>query len=80
MVMNYLVMPPKPPSFWRRLALRLKYVWCKTVCAVNGHDLTCAATEGQDPTPEQLARGVAGFFEYAKLYCKRCGYEYKLDD
>ena len=37
------------------------------------HDWTCAAIEGKKPTAEQL-KSIEGFFDYAKMYCKRCGH------
>lgn len=37
------------------------------------HEWTCDAAEGIKPTPEQVAGGVDGFYDYAKMYCKRCG-------
>ena len=37
------------------------------------HDWTCDAAEGIPATPEQLATGIEGFYDYAKMYCKRCG-------
>lgn len=37
------------------------------------HDWTCKAAEGIPPTPEQLAGGIDGFYDYATMYCKRCG-------
>jgi hypothetical protein len=45
------------------------------LCKTNNHCWTCAVEQGQDkPTPEQVAAGVEGFFDYAKMYCKYCGY------
>jgi hypothetical protein len=50
-------------------------LFCKLACWLSGHDWTCAAKEGTRATEEQLQRGVAGFVDYAKMYCKRCGKE-----
>lgn len=36
------------------------------------HDWTSAAQQGIPPTPEQL-KSVDGFWDYATMYCKRCG-------
>ncbi len=48
------------------------------LCFVVGdHDWTSAVNEGFKPTPKQLNDGVAGFNDYAKMYCSRCG---KLSD
>lgn len=44
----------------------------------QNHDWTCAAEQGIEPTPKQLADGVAGFYDYATMYCKRCGTVSKL--
>lgn len=46
-------------------------------CFFIGHDYTCAKEKGINPTKEQLAKGVEGFFDYAKLLCKNCDYESK---
>ncbi len=35
------------------------------------------AEQGIKPTKAQLDGGIAGFFDYARMYCKRCGYVYK---
>lgn len=45
------------------------------LCHILGdHDWTCAVDEGQDkPTQKQIDDGVEGFYDYAKMYCKRCG-------
>ncbi len=43
----------------------------------KAHSWTCAAIEGKPATQEQLEGGVAGFFDYAKTYCKRCEVESK---
>ncbi len=40
------------------------------------HDWTCAASEGLPPTEAQLRGGVEGFWDYATMYCKRCGRKY----
>ena len=42
------------------------------------HNWTCAVTEGEKPTPEQLNNGVEGFLDYATMYCRRCGTVSKL--
>lgn len=41
------------------------------------HDWTCAAAENIPPTEAQLKGGVEGFWDYATMYCKRCGKRYK---
>ena len=56
-----------------KLLHRIK-VWCQ--CKI-GHDYTCAVEEGLDPTTTQLNDLPKGFFDYAKMYCKRCGYVYQ---
>lgn len=42
------------------------------------HDWTCAAEQNIPPTAKQLADGVDGFFDYAKMYCRRCGHEAEI--
>lgn len=44
------------------------------------HDWTCAAEQGIAPTKKQVADGVYGFFDYAKMYCRRCGRESQLSE
>lgn len=39
------------------------------------HEWTCAAAEGIPANPKQIADGIDGFYDYAKMYCKRCGKE-----
>jgi len=41
------------------------------------HDWTCAHDEGIPPTKEQLQNIPDGFWDYAKMYCKRCNKVYK---
>lgn len=50
----------------------------KKVClcyVLPAHDWTSAAMKGIPPTPKQIQDGVDGFWDYAKLYCERCGVE-----
>lgn len=52
---------------------------------MNYHEWTCKASEGIKPTEKQLAAGMtseqvlAGFKDYAKMYCKNCKKESKLN-
>ena len=46
---------------------------------MGAHDWTCAAEQNVKPTREQLARDVAGFYDYAKMYCKTCKKESDLN-
>jgi len=48
------------------------YVW-------RFHDWTCAAAEGIPPTTKQVSDGLEGFWDYARMYCKRCGKGSKLN-
>lgn len=48
-----------------------KFIDCKIL---GLHNWTSAAEEGIKPTKEQLEYGTAGFFDYAKMYCKDCGH------
>lgn len=60
---------PLAIGVWRFV---VKVFMCKIM---QSHDWTSAAQEGVPPTPEQLAGGVVGFWDYAKMYCKRCDVE-----
>ena len=42
------------------------------------HKWTCDAEKGIPPTKEQLENNITGFYDYAKMYCDRCGIESKL--
>lgn len=68
-----------PPVVFKprnRVIAWLVKVW---LCRLWGHhDWTCAAAEGIPATPEQLKGGLAGFWDYATMYCKRCGKENEL--
>ena len=44
------------------------------------HDWTCASAEGVPATPKQIADGIDGFYDYARMYCKRCGKESELSE
>lgn len=46
--------------------------WCRLM---QSHDWTCACEQGIKATDEQLRGGVAGFLDYARMYCARCGTE-----
>lgn len=48
------------------------------ICWFSGHKWTCNAEKGIPPTQEQIHR-ADGFFDYAKMYCDRCGVESKLN-
>lgn len=47
-------------------------------CSLRGHDWTSAAMEGLPPTDEQVANGIDGFYDYATMYCRRCGHVSEL--
>ena len=51
--------------------------WCKIW---KWHDWTSAAQQDKKPTPEQINNGILGFYEYAKMYCARCGHVYELSN
>ena len=51
-------------------------ILAKLWCWLTTHNWTCAANEDIPPTADQL-KDVAGFHDYAKMYCKRCGYVYE---
>lgn len=49
----------------------LKKWWqCKVM---KFHKWTCNHEKGIPPTDEQLNNGVGGFYDYATMYCDRCG-------
>lgn len=43
---------------------------------LQAHDWSCMAADGKPPTEAQLRGGVEGFWDYATMYCKRCGGKY----
>ena len=43
---------------------------------MNQHNYTSAAMEGKAPNKKQIEDGVQGFYDYAKMYCKRCNHIY----
>lgn len=43
------------------------------------HDWTCAAEQGIPPTTEQL-KSLDGFYDFAKMYCKRCNHISELSN
>lgn len=47
-------------------------------CGFFGHDWTSSAMQEKPPTKEQINNGVDGFYDYATMYCKRCGHVSKL--
>jgi hypothetical protein len=48
------------------------------LCFLLGdHDWTCNAGENIPATPAQLKGGVAGFMDYAQMWCRRCGKVYQ---
>jgi len=51
----------------------IKKFFGRLACLTGHHDWTCAVDEGQDkPTQKQIDDGIEGFYDYAKMYCKRC--------
>jgi len=44
----------------------------------KNHKWTSAVMEGKKATPEQLANGDEGFWDYATMYCRICGEESDL--
>jgi len=49
------------------------YIW-------RFHDWTSLAQQGVKPTEGQVKDIEAGFKEYAKMYCNRCGHESELNN
>ena len=66
---------------WKRYTKKIvdwlkKLWWCYIW---NHHDWTSAALQGIPPTPAQLSGDLmAGFCDYAKMYCARCKRESEL--
>jgi hypothetical protein len=49
-------------------------------CNILGiHEWTCNAKEGIPATEKQIRGGIMGFADYAKMYCKYCRKESKLN-
>lgn len=44
-------------------------------CLIGDHDWTSAAMQGKTPTD----LSITGFKEFARMYCKRCGYNSHLN-
>ena len=64
----------KQKDLLRGLIKMIKKLMGWLACNLLGsHDWTCAVDEGQDkPTQKQIDDGIDGFYDYAKMYCKRC--------
>ena len=55
-------------------ASRIVRAWRWFRCRVMGdHAWTCHASLGIPPTAKQLRDGLAGWNDYATMYCKHCG-------
>jgi len=52
-----------------------RWINCKLL---KSHDWTCAAKEGIKPTNTEPT--LEAFKEYAKMYCKSCGYVSELNN
>lgn len=58
----------------------MKWLKCFMLCRVLGnHDWTSRAQQGIPPTREQLST-PDGFWDYAKMFCRRCGRVSRLND
>jgi len=56
----------------------MKKIWEWMLCHWLGdHNWTCAAEQGIKATQQQVDAGVAGFYDYATMYCDRCGHVYR---
>lgn len=48
------------------------------LCHVLGdHAWTSRAEQGEKPTQQEIDAGVAGFWFYSRMYCKRCKKVYR---
>lgn len=62
-------------TIWPAIKKELAKVF---VCRVmRSHAWTSAAEQGIPPTPAQMADGMVGFWDYATMYCARCGHVYE---
>ena len=52
----------------------LRWIACNII---GDHEWTCKAKEGVKPT--EFESSIYGFREYAKMYCKHCKKESKLN-
>ncbi|MCK5601804.1 hypothetical protein KAR91_08050 [Candidatus Pacearchaeota archaeon] len=50
----------------------------KILCSLSSHDWTSAVQQGIPPTQQQIDAGVDGYYDYATMYCRRCGYVSEL--
>ena len=50
-----------------------------SILCLAGHKWTSSPEEGVSPTDEQLQNGIDGFYDYAAIYCKRCGKNHPLN-
>ncbi len=56
----------------------MKAIYHWFLCHVmQAHDWTSRAEQGEKPTDLEIKAGVAGFWHYAQMYCKRCGKVYR---
>lgn len=44
------------------------------LCGWTGHRWTSSAMQDKTPTKEQINDGIEGFYDYATMYCERCGH------
>ena len=58
----------------------MKKIWIKLQCLLGMHEWTCNADQGIKATQEQLNNGIDGFYDYAKMFCKNCKVESKLNN
>ena len=55
----------------------MKRLWNHIKCLLGDHDWTCKAAQGIKPQDHELNNGLAGFWEYATMYCSRCKKVYR---
>jgi len=48
-------------------------------CLFGFHEWTCNADQNIKATQAQINNGIDGFWDYAKMYCKHCKTESKLN-
>jgi hypothetical protein len=52
----------------------MKRLLGRLLCLIGDHDWTCKASQGIQPSADEVRDGYAGFLRYAAMYCARCGY------
>lgn len=57
----------------------MKSLITKLKCCLLGHKWTANVEKKIPPTDKQLRSGIEGFWDYARMYCDRCGKQSRLN-